>query len=271
MRPTDFLIFNVVGWIFIPDTAYGLRYFISPTRFLSILESINHNNPMSDYHIAQLAQLEKLAERQIAILQRRVVDTEAAYLENSHRKNGGCSVLTGWEGYMDRKASDLVASNASKYKSTPDDRIFSRSSVLSDPSQNRIIPKESPANLSSSSSSTSSISKTTNNKTTKASVKATASAVVSTAAVSTAIAVPAVVPAIANPTLPTKTQVKAAVAVIPVIEEPVAVTSSRGRSRSRSSSRVRKTSVASDRVVGAKTKKSETGGGRKKRARKNSK
>jgi hypothetical protein len=230
---------------------------------------------MSDYHIAQLAQLEKLAERQIAILQRRVVDTEAAYLENSHRKNGGCSVLTGWEGYMDRKASDLVASNASKYKSTPDDRIFSRSSVLSDPSQNRIIPKESPANLSSSSSSsstssTSSISKTTNNKVSKASTKATASAVVSAAAVSTAIAVPAVVPAIANPKLPTKTQVKVA-AAIPVIEEPVAVTSSRGRSRSRSSSRVRKTSVASDRVVGAKTKKSETGGGRKKRARKNSK
>ena len=40
---------------------------------------------------------------------------------------------------MDRKASDLISSgNAGKYRASNDDRIFSRSSVLSDPSKNRI-------------------------------------------------------------------------------------------------------------------------------------
>ena len=89
----------------------------------------------------QAALLEKLgqrAERQIAILQRRVVDTETAYIEDSRVRNGGCSVITGWDGYMDRKASDLVSTgNAGKYRASNDDRIFSRSSVLNDPSKNR--------------------------------------------------------------------------------------------------------------------------------------
>ena len=94
----------------------------------------NRSNP-----IAELERLEKLAERQISILQRRVVDTEAAYIEDSRMRNGGCSVLTGWEGYMDRKAADLMsASNVSKYRGAVEDRIFSRSSVLLDPSQNRV-------------------------------------------------------------------------------------------------------------------------------------
>jgi len=106
--------------------------------------------------ISQLTKLEKLAERQISILQRRVVDTEAAYIEDSRLRNGNHSVLTGWEGYMDRKAGDLVStSSTSKYRGTAEDRIFSRSSVLSDYSQNHVAASAFSSSFRTSSSSSS--------------------------------------------------------------------------------------------------------------------
>ena len=36
----------------------------------------------------------------------------AAYIEDSRVRNGGYSVITGWDGYMDHKASDLSLGNA---------------------------------------------------------------------------------------------------------------------------------------------------------------
>jgi hypothetical protein len=217
----------------------------------------NRANPISE-----LERLEKLAERQISILQRRVVDTEAAYIEDSRMRNGGCSVLSGWEGYMDRKAADLLsASNVSKYRGTVEDRIFSRSSALSDPSQNRNLafaPKISASSsitINNTQSSKAMADSSTPAKTGKTKGKREKSQ--------------GKVKGKRKKALQEKnaTAVKAESEMDEAIEEQPA---SGQRSRSRSSSRARRTSE--DRIVGSKSRASEstTGNGRARRKRKKS-
>jgi hypothetical protein len=237
------------------------------TRQRSPLQDITKTNMSSFNHrsnanpIAELERLEKLAERQISILQRRVVDTEAAYIEDSRMRNGGCSVLTGWEGYMDRKAADLMsASNVSKYRGAAEDRIFSRSSALLDPSQNRITATAAATTTSSSSSSSSSTSSSTITTTTTTTTTAT------TAPTTQAKEEMATTKTGKNKGKRGKTKGKgketldaAAAEVVP--PEVVAAPPQRGRSRS--SSRTRKMSDAEEeRIVGKKFKKTEKVKGR---------
>ena len=247
------------------------------TRQRSPLQDITKTNMSSFNHrsnsnpIAELERLEKLAERQISILQRRVVDTEAAYIEDSRMRNGGCSVLTGWEGYMDRKAADLMsASNVSKYRGAAEDRIFSRSSALLDPSQNRITATAAATTTSSSSSSSSSttssstITTTTTTTTTTATTAPTTQAKEEMATTKTG----------KNKGKRGKTKGKAKGktkgkgketldAAAAEVAPPEVVAAPPQRGRSRSSSRTRKMSDAEEeRIVGKKFKKTEKVKGR---------
>ena len=232
------------------------------------MSSFNHRSNANP--IAELERLEKLAERQISILQRRVVDTEAAYIEDSRMRNGGCSVLTGWEGYMDRKAADLMsASNVSKYRGAAEDRIFSRSSALLDPSQNRITATAAATTTSSSSSSSSSTSSsstitTTTTTTTTATTAPTTQAKEEMATTKTGKHKGKRGKTKGKAKGKTKGKGKETLdAAAAEVAPPEVVAAPPQRGRSRSSSRTRKMSDAEEeRIVGKKFKKTEKVKGR---------